>query len=222
MARKSKKRKQKKPRTPKRNYQTPLSHIRTAKIRGPRYYLQHARDYPIFGCWIFKDWKKSGIAPVVVAREQSPDKVIFAVCLLDIWCLGVKDAYAKANISRAQFKRELRKMCSGAPKKCSPEFAHEIIYGALEYANQYGFKPHADFKRQMVDHVLEPPDVYPRTHNLKFGKDGKPFFYAGPYDNQRKIDRIINTLDRTAGEGNYYFMFPIDESDLFDAISKDN
>lgn len=222
MSRKHKKRKQEKPRPPKRNYQTPLSRLRSAKIRGSSYYLQHAREYPIIGCWIYKDWKEDGIAPVVVAREQSPDKVIFAVCLVDIWCLGVKDAYAKANYSQTRFKRELRKMCSGAPKKCSPEFAHEMIYGAMEYAKRYGFKPHADFKRLKVDRVLAPPDAYPRKHNLKFGKDGKPYFFAGPYDNERRINKIISTLERTAGEGNYHFTFPIDEPDFFDQVSEDD
>ncbi len=194
MTRKSKKRKQKQVRPPKHNYQTPLSRIRPAKIRGPRYYLQHAREYPIYGCWIYKDWEKSGIAPVVVARKQSLDKVIFAVCLVDIWCLGVKDAFANADFSRKQFEQELPGLCNDVPQECSPEFAHEVIYGAIEFAEKHGFKPHADFKRQKVDRVLEPPDAYPRTHNLEFGKDGKPLYVSGPDDDPNEIFESLYDL----------------------------
>ena len=79
--------------------QIPISRVRPIKILGPRYYLQHAREYPILGCWIMSDWKKEGITPVVVARQPGPDKVIFAVCLVDLYCLGVKDAYTVADCS---------------------------------------------------------------------------------------------------------------------------
>ena len=35
---------------------------------------------------------------------------------------------------------------------------------------------------------------------------GKPFFVAGPYDD---VDAILGHLERTAGEGNYHYIFPI-------------
>lgn len=42
--------KDKKPRPLKINQQIPISRIRPLKMVGPRYYLQHAREYPILGC----------------------------------------------------------------------------------------------------------------------------------------------------------------------------
>ena len=50
--------KDKRPRPPKLDSQIPLSRVRPIKIVGPRYYLQHAREYPILGCWIMSGWKK--------------------------------------------------------------------------------------------------------------------------------------------------------------------
>lgn len=204
-----KKKKEKNPRPPKINTQIPISRIRPVTLTGPRYYLERAREYPIFGCWVMENWQEAGLTPVVVAREQAPDKVIFGVCLVDLYCLGVKDAYANANFPRARFERELPKMCSGAPQECSVELAHEIIYGGLEYAERYGFKPHPDFTRQMVDKVLDPPDAHPRSRKVEFGKDGKPFFFAGPYDDERRSRQILETLRRTAGEGNFTFVVPL-------------
>jgi len=216
MAKGKKKRKQDdKTRIPKATYQTPISRVRPVKITGPRYYLQNAREYPIFGCWIYKDWQKSGITPVVVARRQSEDKVIFGVCMVDIWCLGIKDAYANADFSRRQFEQNLSKMCNYEPEECSVEFAHELIYGAMEYAKRYGFTPHVDFTRQFVDRVLDPPDAHPREGNIEFGKDGQPFYASGPYDDESKINQVLRTLKRTAGDENFKFMIALSTPDSF-------
>jgi hypothetical protein len=211
-----KNKKGKKPRLPKVNSQIPISSIRSIKILGPRYYLQHAREYPFLGCWVMKDWHEEGITPVVIARQQESDKVIFAVCLVDLYCLGIKDAYANADISLRKFQSELPKMCSGAPESCSPELAHEIIYGGLEYAERYGFKPHPDFTKQFCDQVLDPPETHPRTNKVAFGKDGKPFFISGPYDDERKKRSVFETLMRTAGEGNFDYIVGINPPDFID------
>jgi hypothetical protein len=207
--------KDKRLRPPKPDSQIPLSRIHPIKILGPRYYLQHAREYPILGSWIMSGWKKEGITPVVIARQQEPGKVIFAVCMVDLYCLGIKDAYANADFSEAKFMRELPRMCSNAPEPCSVELAHEIIYGGLEYAQRYGFQPHRDFTAQMCDQVLDPPDAHARTNKVKFGKKGKPFFISGPYDDERRSKFVIDTLLRTAGDGNFDFVASLDPMGLF-------
>jgi hypothetical protein len=97
-------------------------------------------------------------------------------------------------------------MCSNAPEKCSPEFTHEVIYSGLEYAEKIGFQPHTDYKTQMADLILDPPDAHPRVDHVPFGKDGKPLFFTGPYDDEHKISFVINTLNRTCGEGNYHYI----------------
>ena len=203
---KKKQKKDKKLRPAPVNSQLPISKIRKIALTGPRYYLQRAREYPILGCWVYADWKDRGIAPVVVAREQSPDKVIFCVCMIDLYCLGIKDCYANANFSLSKFERELPRMCAEKPEKCSVEFAHELIYGAMDYAKKHGFDPHPDFTNQMVNIVLDPPDAHSRTQNIEFGKDGKPLYVSGPYDDERRINRILNTLAKTTGEGNFDYL----------------
>jgi hypothetical protein len=208
--------KDKNPRVPKVNYQIPNSSIKPIKIRGPRYYLQHAREYPILGCWVMEGWQEEGMTPVVIARQQEADKVIFTICLVDLYCLGIKDAYSDADISLRKFQSDLPNVCGGTPEPCSIELAHEIIYGGIEYAERYGFKPHIDFTAQFCDQVLDPIETHPRANNVIFGKDGKPFFVSGPYDDERKINSVINTLMRTAGEGNFDYLAGLDAPDSFD------
>lgn len=179
-----KKQTNRKPHTPKNNWQLPISRIRPVQLLTPRYYLQHAREYEILGYWVHQGWREDGITPVVVARQQSTDKVIFCKCMVDLYCLGIKDAFANADFPLKQFRRELVNICNGSPEECSPEFAHELIYGAIEFAARYGFQPHPDFTKQMADLVLAPPDAYPRKNKIKFGRKGKPFYIAGPYDDE--------------------------------------
>lgn len=38
---------------------------------------------------------------------------------------------------------------------------------------------------------------------IGFGRDGKPFYFSGPYDNPRKV---VQTLERTCGPGNYDYV----------------
>ncbi|MGC8856087.1 MAG: hypothetical protein ACP5QU_04740 [Anaerolineae bacterium] len=209
-----KQKKDKKPRLPKVNTQIPISRVRPLQFTSPRQVLQHAREYPIYGCWVMEGWQEKGITPVVIARQQSLETLIFAVYLVDLYCLGVKDAFANPGISKTRFMRELPGLCNNAPQPCSVELAHEIVYGALEYAKQYGFSPHPDFTRQMADQVLDPPEAHPRSGKVEFGKNGKPFFVAGPYDDKRKIQQVLSTLQRTAGEGKYHYLITLDPDDL--------
>jgi hypothetical protein len=190
-----------KPLKPKGDLMAGMPKPKPISFHGPSVFLQQAREYPLMGCWIMADWKDSGLTPVIVARQQPEDQVIFGSFLVDIYCLGVKDAFWKSDIPLKQFNRNLSELCYGNPAQCEASLAHEIIYGSIEYARKYGFEPHRDFYRAGL--ILDPPEMHPRKHHVKYGKDGKPFFVAGPYDNARAI---VNKLMQTAGEGNFNYL----------------
>ncbi len=96
------------------------------------------------------------------------------------------------------------------PEPCDAGLAHEIMYGAIEFARKYGFEPHHDFAKASL--VLDPPEAHPRKHKIKFGKDGKPLFVSGPYDNARAI---VAKLERTAGKGNFNYVVGLAGPDDF-------
>jgi hypothetical protein len=99
-------------------------------------------------------------------------------------------------------------LCSKSPEPCDVDLAHEIIYGSIDYARQYGFEPHRDYAQASL--VLDPPEMHPRKKRVTFGKDGKPLFISGPNDN---ASFIYGTLMRTAGEGNFDFMVGFEETE---------
>lgn len=213
----SKKReKGKKPRRPKINTQLPISKVRKITLSSPLDALQNARRYPILGCWTMEEWQESGITPIVIAREQDDGKVLFANYLIDLYCLGVKDVVVEENVPKKRFERLLQKMCMQAPESLKVDLAHEIIYGALDYARKYGFEPHSDFTRLHADQVLDPPDEHPRTNKVEFGQDGKPTYISGPHESQYQSRRIVQTLETTAGEGNFHYIVNFGDTDFFD------
>jgi hypothetical protein len=170
--------------------------------------IREARRYPLLGCWTQPAWDQNGLAAVVVARRQPDGLVAFATCLVDYYCLGVKDAFCNADVPYGRFmKEQLPKMLVGAqPLEITSDLAHELIYGSIEYAARWGFRPHADFK--LAQQVLDAPGAHPRSGQVQFGKDGKPFYISGPHDN---VQAILRQLARTAGEGNYDFLAHLDQ-----------
>ena len=53
-----------------------------------------------------------------------------------------------------------------------------MILGGLEYAAKIGIQPHRDWSSS--NNIIEPNK--PFENKFTFGRDGKPFYVAGPYD----------------------------------------
>jgi hypothetical protein len=181
---------------------------RTQRSTSTAAHIRRARDYPFDGCWAQEDWREHGLTAVVIARRQPDGQIVFGVYLVDYYCLGVKDTYCSANYARAEFRRDhLPRMIPGEhPVEISPALAHELIYGAIEYAAQFGFKPHADFRRSRQ--ILDPPDQHPRSGSIQFGYEGQPLYIQGPHDN---VEAIMRRLMRTAGDGNFHYLVELPE-----------
>ena len=184
-------------------------------------HIREARAYPIQSCWVQEGWEEAGIAVVVVARRQPNGRLLFGTYMVDLYCLGLKDTYARTDIAEGDFRpRYLDQIyAANPPVRILPELAHEIIYGGIAYAAQYGFKPHADFR--LTRHILDLPEAHRPTGKVVFGYEGKPFYVAGPHD---RVKAIMAQLRRTAGEGNYTYLMPVEElsTDLFEADSEED
>jgi hypothetical protein len=182
---------------------------KAAATISPKSIIRNARSYPLVECLISSNWKKDdmGLIEVLVARQQPDGDICFGMYLIDKYCLGLKDTLAKAGVPHSVYQKEVvSSVFHGTkPEKCSPELAHQMIYAAIEYAEQFGFQPQSDFA--LTQNVLAPRGELAETYKLTFGKNGKPFFIAGPYDN---VARILKQLEKTAGAGNFDFMTPAD------------
>ncbi len=176
--------------------------------------LRRAREYPILECLISSDWEKEqpGLVEILVARQQPDGDVCFGFYLVDKLCLGLKNSLAHAGYSPDRYRSEIRdRVFRGTKAKdCPVELAHQMIYASIDYAAQFGFQPEKDFA--LNQYVLAERGELKEPYKITFGKDGKPFYIAGPNDN---VTRIIRQLEKTAGPGNFDYVAMMGDMDVF-------
>ena len=173
----------------------------------------------LIGCWISPGWSAGlgldgcpetwshgddgsgdGLVLVAVAREYRHGKVRVCGFLVDTFCLGVKNTRGPKILEPTKVNAFLRDYFvgfGGEHESIPMELAQEIVLGAVEYARKLGFEPHSDFaETSSLLGDWTPPS------RIEFGRNGRPHFQQGPYDN---ATQIMRTLDKSVGRGNYEF-----------------
>jgi len=186
---------------------------------------EQAPDAPapvIAGCWVSPGWAsgltvraqpewpgvdvpgdpaKSGLVTVLVAAERGGSRVSVCGYLVDVYCLGVKNAFGPHTLDRRklpEFVHQYFRSYDTPPLAAPVELARHLVFGAIAYARDLGFEPAPDFgacARQLGP--WEGPSA------IGFGRDGKPFFMQGPYDNTASV---MKALERSVGQGNFDFV----------------
>ncbi len=182
------------------------------QMLSPENYIRKkALSLPIYECWINEDWEDSGVASIVIARRHTNENITFCLYLVDLFCLGVKDSFFRFNISETEFRKFIEKL----EEKMEMEIVeyvlvHNIILSGIEYAEEFGFKPCKDFS-SVTQYMLEEDTDDIELIEIECGKDGKPLFIQGPFENAAKANKILKQLEKTAGTGNYDFIREGDE-----------
>ncbi len=180
----------------------------------------------VVGCWVSPGWSTAltidghddwsdvaipdggpeGVACVVVARRHRPQRVSVCGYLVDLYCLGVKNALGPQIMNERDLPAFRRRFFTpftevAAPLAASLELARHLVYGAVDYARRLGFEPAPDFE-PAAGHL----GPWQETSAITFGRHGVPFYISGPYDNP---NRVVRTLTRSVGDGNFQFMMPV-------------
>lgn len=181
----------------------------TADVRAR---FQKAAAAPILHAVASESLWTNGIGHVVLSRTADQGQIAFSAFLVDMYCLGVKDAFWNIKFrsdvdSLLEKLRETDKLV-----KLSPECARKLVEGAVEYARSLGFPPHEDYLRAKL--IFGDINAAACTETFTYGKDGKPLFIAGPHDNSLRCRQIRNTLHARFGPTGYHYIVPMDENDL--------
>ena len=152
--------------------------------------IRSSQRFPVEQCLINHDWQKRGLANIIVTRRQEDGRFILGVYLVDLFCLGVKNAFCNAGVTRKDLDAHLAGCGPGVVLEPTDlDHAKEIIFGSMEYARGLGFEPHRDFK--LAREVLGTDEVN-RKRGVRFGGPGdKPLFISGPDDD---ADAILKKL----------------------------
>lgn len=170
--------------------------------------MEVASRYEIEGCYIANSCQEKGIGigHVMVIRRSSSGQYIVVVFLVDAYCLGVKDTFARMFTASqmVEFKRESRLLSDY--QSVSPGLARGYVEAAIAFARENGFAPHGDYRKVApIWGDIQPTEV-PKKYT--FGSDGKPLYVAGPRDDAAFQMRVINTLSQTLGVDNAHFSIP--------------
>ncbi|MBP0021133.1 MAG: DNA-binding response regulator [Cyanobacteria bacterium SBLK] len=172
---------------------------------------------PIANCWVNlncgerllddlggEEETLSSLGLIIVARFQDYHRFLVCTYLVDYCCLGLKDTMGVRMVDKDRYNYFLRSSFLPFPegyREISLEEAQAIVLGSIYYAARLGFEPHPDFAITR-EHLGQWETILP----LQFGRQGKPLYINGPYDNTRQI---IRTLRDNVGCGNFDYILGI-------------
>jgi len=173
------------------------------KLSPENYIRTRARALPLAECYINELWNDCGMASIIVTRKHITGNLTFAMFQVDMYCLGVKDALWQFNEPPSAISDIIDRHTEFSGSKdpyvqIDYTSVHNIIYGAVSYAEDLGFRPHKDFT--LAQYVLEEDDERIELMDIEFGLDGQPAIFIG---HEEHPSRIFQILDKSVGKGNY-------------------
>lgn len=163
---------------------------------------------PVYDCQVSSRLFQSGIGQAVLARTLLNGNLAVGVFLLDVFCLGIKNAYFR-SMAPAEYREQLRRMKQTSPMEPKqPSYAKKLVEAAEAWARGLGFSPHEDY--QQAKRVLVGIDANGCDEQFVFGQDGQPHYISGPFDKSFRVTQIMQTLARTCGQGNFHCTVAVD------------
>ena len=193
-------------------------------ILSPVVYIKtKTKDLPFGTCYssydTYNEESSSGLDTVIVSRIMPSGKLIVGMYLVDLFCLGVKNTVFRFAMTNEEFN-EFIEMVQEQERRdffeIEPKMACNLVFGALDYAEQLGFRPEKDFA--ITKYILDEDLVDEDIDNIVFGQNGKPMFIQGPYDNAKFI---LAMLEKKVGANNYNFLMMLDEKQGYELLDGD-
>ncbi len=164
---------------------------------------------------IEKHWEKEGLAHLLVWRVRDNGSADYAVFLVDLFCLGVKDAFSETDVPEADLREFVNERLPEEFREAfHPACAKKLIEGALAYAESFGFAPHRDFRKARK--ILSGIDASACPREFTFGRAGRPCYIRGPEDSEERVNRVLAILEARCGADGFDFEDPDadDEEDI--------
>ena len=180
------------------------SRIQNKALSPVAYMRKRARNLEVLECYVNDGWEESRMANVWVARKHTNGNITMAFYLVDLMCLGVKDTFFRFNLTPVEYDEMVERYTARIPfDKISYELAHNIVYAGYEYALDYGIEAHNEFTKATM-YMLEEDSDEIEIIEIECGQNGKPHLMV---DNSQivKANKVIEILQKTAGEGNFNY-----------------
>jgi hypothetical protein len=169
--------------------------------------LSAATKYPILHSRFSDELWSDGMGSVLLSRELPDRSVVVSLFLVDRYCLGVKNAFAEV-LSRSAYddKYVQTRRPGSALQDVTPAAVRKFVESSVAYAAELGLQPHPDYhKAKLLFGDIDPSAC---QDEFEFGKDGKPFYVAGPHETSQRIRQIVYTLTHKFGPDGFHFLIP--------------
>ena len=151
-------------------------------------------------------FQERGMTDVVVTRTDDAGWLQAAVLLVDLYCLGVKDAFV-TEMPANDWPDTLDRIIPAQDRiALHPACARKLVEGAVAYTEALGFAPHRDYKK--ARRVFGSVNSRDCPETFTYGRGGKPCFVAGPNDDEERIDRVMRVLTAKLGVDGFHYMLP--------------
>jgi len=156
--------------------------------------------------WLDRRLVEDGFGYVVIARFKASGDTEAGVFMVDLKCLGVKNAFL-SRLSLLEYEnRLLGEMFVGddAKESVSPACARKLVEAAVAYTRSLGLEPHEDYRlAQRVFGGINPAEC---DRDFTFGDQGKPLFIQGPNDSPAFVARVMAQLERRCGPRGFHYL----------------
>lgn len=165
-----------------------------------------AAAWPVIGAWLKPGWEQDQLAVAAVARRRPDGAIAAATLLVDLGCMGLKNADVRPHLTEHEWADWLEHLDARdeALLATRPETVAAIYAAGTQWARRWGFQQHP----LLPATALFLGGIGLGEDTIPVGTDGKPAYTAGPYDD---VEAILAHLDRVAGPGNYLSVIPSDE-----------
>ena len=163
-------------------------HNNQARQLNPIEYIKlKARTLPIYKCYINSNWQEKGLANILVSRQHSTGNFTIGMYIVDTFCKGLVETYAK-------FNGDIDNLNANIGLHIPPEddfitlmevdyiLVHNIIFGAIAFAEEHGYKPQKDF--EITKGILDEDNENIDLIEIDFGVNGKPFLIERNYEDK--------------------------------------
>ena len=148
-----------------------------------------------------------GIGHVLLSRQLRNGNVAFACFLVNVWCLGVKNVIVEVAPRATYDKKMYAQTAPTRHGEPSARVARKLVEGAVQYALDLGLPPHPDYR--VGKQIFGDISAAACAEEYAYGRDGKPFFVAGPFDSPARCEEIARALANHTGPEGHHVVVPL-------------
>ena len=156
-----------------------------------------ARELPLGKCYLGKDSDENGLCTAIVTRIRPSGNVVACFYVVDTYCFGLTDSFCRVNLGPGEWSEMLKASTDKYKLEETPyEFIHNLIYGAIEFAEEAELEPTNTFDvtEYMLDEDTDSIPIVP----VEFGRNGKHYLNVRSYTPESS--NIISTLSEVLGD----------------------